>query len=107
MTKLIPYADVVEEHLSIDKEKSVVHVDTPMQNQEDVNNIPIYVLDDGWCVKVRARKGEGSGQMKFKKDVPRRFRNHFREANNFKKAMPERIVDKTKVRAKIPRRKLK
>ena len=54
--------------------------------------------------KVRARKGEGSGSMRYKKDIPRKFRNNFREENVYKKAIPK--TEKKKERAVIPRRKL-
>ena len=54
--------------------------------------------------KVRSRKGEGSGSMRYKKDIPRKFRNNFREENVYKKAIPK--TEKKKERAVIPRRKL-
>ena len=61
---------------------------------------------DGVNCKVRGRKGEGSGSMRYKKDIPRKFRNHFREENVYKKALPEKQHSKELKRAKIPRRKL-
>ena len=54
--------------------------------------------------KVRSRKGEGSGSMRYKKDIPRKFKNNFREENVYKKAIPK--TEKKKERAVIPRRKL-
>ena len=61
---------------------------------------------DGTNCKVRGRKGEGSGSMRYKKDIPRKFRNHFREENVYKKALPSKPEKKEFTRAKIPRRKL-
>jgi hypothetical protein len=44
--------------------------------------------------------------MRYLKDVPRKFRNGFRGANAFKKAIGEKSAGKFN-RAKIPRRRLK
>ena len=33
---------------------------------------------DGWGKKLRARRGEGTGRMRYKKDIPRRAKNGFR-----------------------------
>ncbi len=47
--------------------------------------------------------------MKYLKDIPRKFRNHFREENVYLKAIgkSEKKEGKTDIkRAKIPRRKL-
>lgn len=56
--------------------------------------------------KVRARKGEGSGQMRYLKDVARRFKKHFAEENVYKKALPTKEKKEKFTRAKIPIRKL-
>ena len=66
---------------------------------------------DGVYGKVRARKGQGTGRMKYLKDIPRKFRNHFRCENVYKKALPpapeKEEKDKDKIKyAVIPRRKL-
>ena len=67
---------------------------------------------DGVYHKVRGRKGQGTGRMKYLKDVPRKFRNHFRCENVYKKALPEKEKKEGKDAkegvnyAKIPRRKL-
>ena len=34
--------------------------------------------DTGWATKVARRRGEGTGRMRYLKDVPRRFKNGFR-----------------------------
>ena len=60
--------DVVERH-TIYNTKDVVLADTQKLNLEDVFKIKI---DDGWGCKTRARRGEGTGRMKYLKDVPRR-----------------------------------
>jgi len=36
---------------------------------------------DGWGYKVRGRKGEGTGRMKYLKTIKRKFFNGFREEN--------------------------
>ena len=58
--------------------------------------------------KVRGRKGQGTGKMKYLKEVPRKFRNQFREENVFKKALgKDKKEGKKELKyAKIPRRKL-
>ena len=71
---------------------------------------------DGVYGKVRARKGQGTGRMKYLKDIPRKFRNHFRCENIYQKALPQKEEgkkeqnkdeDNKKIQyAKIPRRKL-
>nr|AGE89248.1 ribosomal protein L37 [Cryptocaryon irritans] len=33
---------------------------------------------DGWALKVRGRKGQGTGRMKYMKDIPRKAKNGFR-----------------------------
>jgi large subunit ribosomal protein L37e len=33
---------------------------------------------DGWAKKVRARRGIGTGRMRYMKDIPRRAKNGFR-----------------------------
>ena len=55
---------------------------------------------------MRTRKGEGSGSMRYKKDIPRKFRNGFREENVYEKALPAKEAKKELTYAKIPRRKL-
>ena len=69
---------------------------------------------DGMNIKVRGRKGQGTGKMKYLKEVPRRFRNNFRcknsytaclEANGIKKEA-NKEEKKELQRKKIPRRKL-
>ena len=60
----------------------------------------------GTNCKVRTRKGEGSGSMRYKKDIPRKFRNGFREENVYKKALPAKEANKELTYAKIPIRKL-
>ena len=65
---------------------------------------------DGVYGKVRGRKGQGTGRMKYLKDIPRKFRNNFRCENVYKKALPEKPVKEKKegkmVYSVIPRRKL-
>ncbi len=66
---------------------------------------------DGVYGKVRSRKGQGTGRMKYLKDIPRKFRNNFRCENVYKKALPEKEVKDKKEEGKmkyavIPRRKL-
>ncbi len=64
---------------------------------------------DGVNCKVRARRGQGTGRMKYLKDIPRKFRNHFREENIFLKAIgkdDKKDAKKELKRATIPRRKL-
>ncbi len=63
---------------------------------------------DGVYGKVRGRKGQGTGRMKYLKNVPRKFRNLFRCENVYKKALPEKKEEKKEGvnYAKIPRRKL-
>jgi hypothetical protein len=65
------------------------------------------MIDDGWGCKVRSRKGQGTGRMRYLKDVPRRFRNGFRTENSFAKAVGERKITAKGKKAKIPRRRLK
>ena len=43
--------------------------------------------------------------MRYKKDIPRKFRNGFREENVYKKALPAKESKKELTYAKIPRRK--
>ncbi len=59
----------MEERLSIYNTKDVVHVVSQKLNSEDVT---INNLDDGWGCKTRSRRGQGTGRMKYLKDVPRR-----------------------------------
>ena len=61
---------------------------------------------DGVLRKVRGRKGQGTGNMSYLKDMPRRFKNHFKEENVYKKALPEKEKSKELKRSTIPRRKL-
>ncbi len=65
---------------------------------------------DGVYGKVRGRKGQGTGRMKYLKEVPRKFRNQFRCENVYKKALPEKEKKEKEGEklsyAKIPRRKL-
>ena len=65
---------------------------------------------DGVYRKVRGRKGQGTGRMKYLKDVPRKFRNGFRNENVYRKALAVTEKEKEKKEglnyAKIPRRKL-
>lgn len=67
---------------------------------------------DGVNPKVRGRKGQGTGKMKYLKEVPRKFRNGFRWENNYRKALILNGIkkeDKDKrelVRKTIHRRKL-
>ena len=44
--------------------------------------------------------------MRYKKDIPRKFRNGFREENVHKQALPTKEAKKELTYAKIPRRKL-
>lgn len=44
--------------------------------------------------------------MRYKKDIPRKFRNGFREENVYKKALPAKEAKKELTYSKIPRRKL-
>ena len=44
--------------------------------------------------------------MRYKKDIPRKFRNGFREENVYKKALPTKEKSNKLTYAKIPRRKL-
>ena len=44
--------------------------------------------------------------MRYKKDIPRKFRNGFREENVYKQALPTNEAKKELPYAKIPRRKL-
>ena len=44
--------------------------------------------------------------MRYKKDIPRKFRNGFREENVYLKALPTKEHKKEITYAKIPRRKL-
>ena len=57
---------------------------------------------------IRGRKGQGTGRMKYLKDIPRKFRNHFKCENVEKNALPEKPEkEKKEVKySKIPRRKL-
>ena len=52
--------------------------------------------------KVSVRKCEGSGSMRYNKDIPRKLRNNYREENAYKKALLK--TEKKKERAVIPRR---
>ena len=64
---------------------------------------------DGVNCKVRGRRGQGTGRMKYLKDIPRKFRNNFREENVYLKAIGKEQKENDKKefkRAKIPRRKL-
>ena len=64
---------------------------------------------DGVNCKVRGRRGQGTGRMKYLKDIPRKFRNNFREENVYLKAIGKNENKEGKKefkRAKIPRRKL-
>ena len=61
---------------------------------------------DGVYRKVRGRKGQGTGRMKYLKEVPRKYRNNFRCENVYKKALPEKEKKEGLNYAKIPRRKL-
>ena len=65
---------------------------------------------DGVYRKVRGRKGQGTGRMKYLKDVPRKFRNGLRNENVYRKALAVTEKEKEKKEglnyAKIPRRKL-
>ena len=65
---------------------------------------------DGVYGKVRGRKGQGTGRMKYLKDIPRKFRNNFRCENVYKRALPEKPVKENKegkmTYSVIPRRKL-
>ena len=63
---------------------------------------------DGVNCKVRGRRGQGTGRMKYLKDIPRKFRNHFREENVFLKVIGknEKNEKKELKRAVVPRRKL-
>ena len=65
---------------------------------------------DGVYGKVRGRKGQGTGRMKYLKDIPRKFKNNFRCENVYKKALPVKEVKKNedgKVTYSVkPRRKL-
>jgi hypothetical protein len=62
----------VEEKLSIDNIKDVVHADIPKPKWEDVNLFIYIILDDGWACKTRRRRGERTGRMSHLKDVSRR-----------------------------------
>jgi large subunit ribosomal protein L37e len=46
---------------------------------------------DGWGKKLRARRGEGTGRMRYIKDIPRRAKNGFRSGTT-----PKPIERKTK-----------
>ena len=63
---------------------------------------------DGVNCKVRGRRGQGTGRMKYLKDIPRKFRNHFREENVFLKVIGKNDKNEKKElkRAVVPRRKL-
>ena len=61
---------------------------------------------DGNYRKVRARKGQGTGRMKYLKEVSRKYRNQFRSENVYKKALPEKDKKKELTYSKVPRRKL-
>ena len=63
---------------------------------------------DGWGCKVRGRKGQGTGRMRYLKDVPRRAKNNFQEENVYKRASTAKTnsVKGKLVKAKIPRRRL-
>ena len=56
--------------------------------------------------KVRGRKGQGTGKMKYLKEVPRKFRNQFRCENVYKKALPEKEKKKELTYSKVPAKKL-
>ena len=65
---------------------------------------------DGWGCKVRARKGQGTGRMRYLKTVARRAKNNFREENVFVKASLAKKNLGTRgnklVKSKIPKRRL-
>ena len=65
---------------------------------------------DGWGCKVRSRKGQGTGRMRFMKSLARRSRNHFREVSNYTRGSTSKLNlstrPKTLVRAKVPLRRL-
>ena len=61
---------------------------------------------DGNYRKVRGRKGQGTGKMKYLKEVPRKFRNQFRCENVYKKALPEKEKKKELHYATVPAKKL-
>ena len=42
---------------------------------------------DAWALKTKRRRGQGTGRMSYMKDLPRRFKNGFREGNWFKKIL--------------------
>jgi hypothetical protein len=106
MTKPTLPAEDAEEKPSTDNTNPAVLVDTPEQKPEDVFKL-FKNLDDGWGVKVRSRKGQGSGTMRYLKDVSRRAKNHFRSENNFVKALGDRKVANKGQKSKVPRRRLK
>ena len=39
----------------------------------------LFVVE--WALKTRRRRGQGTGRMRFMKDLPRRFKNGFKEGN--------------------------
>ena len=61
-------------------------------------------------MKVRARKGQGTGRMSYLKTITRKAKNGFREQNNYLKASTAKVQigtrSKTLVRAKVPKRRL-
>ena len=65
---------------------------------------------DGWACKVRGRKGQGTGRMRYMKTLARKARNNFREENLYVKAGLSKKNLGTRsvklVKAKIPKRKL-
>ena len=63
---------------------------------------------DGWGCKVRSRKGQGSGRMRYLKNLPQRAKNNFQEENVFRKASTRKTTSESGklVKAKIPRRRL-
>lgn len=46
---------------------------------------------DGWAKKVRARRGQGTGRMRYMKDIPRKAKNGFRSGTT-----PKPVERKTK-----------
>ena len=65
---------------------------------------------DGWACKVRGRKGQGTGRMRYLKTLARKAKNNFREESVFVKGSTSKLNKGTRsdklVKAKVPRRKL-
>ena len=99
MLKLTLYVEDVGKEVSIDKKKTCAACGFPNAKTRRY---------DGVLSKVRRRKGLGTGRMSYLKTIDRKFKNHFREENVYKKALPEKEKpkDKTLPRSKVPRRKL-